>query len=158
MKESIFIADTAKILGDVTLGKDTSVWFNAVIRTEKGKIDIGEGTNIQDNCILHADDELSIGNNVTIGHGAIVHCSRIGDNTLVGMGAILLDGARIGNNCIIAAGAVVKENEEIPDNSLVVGIPGKVIKKISTEEANKCHACRYKALGSKYSAGEYGKA
>ncbi len=155
----LFIANSARILGNVKLGKDVSVWFNAVIRTETGKVIIGDFSNIQDNCIIHADYELDIGNNVTIGHGAIIHCSSIGNNTLIGMGAILLDGAKIGNNCIIAAGALVKENEEIPDNSLVMGVRGKIKREVTKEEIEYVmeNACKYVKLGKDYAYGKYGK-
>ena len=151
-----FIAGSARILGDVDLGRDSSVWFNAVIRTETGKIIIGEGSNVQDNCIIHSDYELVIGKNVTIGHGAIVHCSSIGKNVLIGMGAVLLDGAKIGNNCIIAAGALVKENEEIPSNSLVVGVPGEIKRKLREDEIKKImeNAGKYIELAKGYASGK----
>ncbi len=157
--EPTFMADSAKILGDVTLGKDASVWFNAVIRTEAGKVIIGDDSNVQDNCIIHADYELNIGRNVTIGHGAIIHCSSIGDNTMIGMGAILLDGVKIGNNCIIAAGALVKENEEIPDNSLVMGVPGKIKREVTEDEIKDIqkNAQKYIELAKGYATGKYGK-
>ncbi len=134
---SAFIAPNATVTGNVVLGKDSSVWFGCVIRAESGEVRIGNRTNVQDNCVLHTEKSLLIGNNVTIGHGAIVHCERIGDNTLIGMGAVLLNGAKVGKNCIIAAGALVKENENIPDNSVVMGIPGKIKRKTTEDEVKK---------------------
>ena len=125
-----FIAPSADIIGDVEIAADASVWFGAVIRGDEAPISIGEGTNIQDNCVLHCDhgSDMVIGKNVTVGHGSIVHGATIGDNVLIGMGAIVLDKAKIGDNCIIGAGAVVKERADIPANSMVVGVPGKIIR------------------------------
>ena len=131
-----FVAETAALIGDVTVGKDSSVWFGAVIRGDNEPIVVGEGTSIQDNAVLHteAGHPLTIGNNVTVGHSAIVHCSSVGDNTRVGLGAILLDGAVIGNNCIIGAGAVVKEKAVVPDGTMMVGIPAKAVRELSPEQ------------------------
>ena len=108
--ESAFIAPDADIYGDVTVGEDCSIWFHAVIRAETAGIAIGKGSNVQDNAVLHVDEgyPVQIGENVTIGHGAIVHGCSVGDNTLIGMGAILLNGAKIGRNCIVGAGALVR--------------------------------------------------
>lgn len=127
-----FVAENASVIGDVEIGKDSSVWFGAVIRGDHAPIRIGEGTSIQDNCVLHCEPghPIRIGNNVTVGHGAIIHCSEIGDNVLIGMGAVILDGAKIGANCIIGAGAVVKENADIPENSMLVGVPAKIIRTV----------------------------
>lgn len=131
-----FIAQTAALIGDVTVGRDSSVWFGAVIRGDNDPITIGEGTSIQDNCVLHTEKghPLTIGDNVTVGHGAIVHCSSVGDNTLIGMGAVVLDGAVVGNHCIIGAGAVVKENAVVPDGTMMVGIPAKPVRELSPEQ------------------------
>ena len=129
---AVYIAPNATVVGDVTLDNNTSVWYGAVLRGDCGAIRIGEGTNIQDNCILHS--ETSIGKGCTVGHGAIVHGCNIEDNALIGMGAIILNGAKIGKNCIIAAGALVPQNKEIPDNSLVMGSPGKIVRQITEEE------------------------
>ena len=130
-----FVAETAALIGDVTVGKDSSVWFGAVLRGDTEPITVGEGTSIQDNCVLHTEKghPLTIGSNVTVGHGAIVHCSAVGDNTLVGMGAVLLDGAVIGKNCIIGAGAVVKEHAVVPDGTMMVGVPAKPVKELPEE-------------------------
>lgn len=134
--QTAFIAEGAIIRGDVTLGEHSSVWFHAVIRAEDAPIVIGENTNIQDNCVIHVDREAGviIGNQVTIGHGAVIHGCTIGDNTLVGMGAIILNHAIIGKNCIVGAGALVTQNTVIPDNSLVIGNPGKVKRILTSEE------------------------
>ena len=131
-----FVAETAAIIGKVSVGKDSSVWFGAVIRGDNEPITVGEGTSIQDNAVLHteAGHPLSIGNNVTIGHSAIVHCTSVGDNTMVGMGAILLDGAVIGKNCIIGAGAVVKERAVVPDGTMMVGIPAKPVRELGPDQ------------------------
>ena len=134
--KDIFIAQGAIIRGNVTIGNHSSVWFNAVIRAENAVITIGDNTNIQDNCVLHVDEgaDIRIGNQVTIGHSAVVHGCTIGDNTLIGMGAIILNHAVIGKNCIIGAGALVTQNTVIPDNSLVIGNPGKVKRVLTSAE------------------------
>ena len=131
-----FVAENAALIGKVTVGRDSSVWFGAVIRGDNEPITVGEGTSIQDNAVLHTEPghPLTVGNNVTVGHGAIVHCSAVGDNTLVGMGAILLDGAVIGKNCIIGAGAVVKEHAVVPDGTMMVGVPAKPVRELAPEQ------------------------
>ncbi len=148
-----FVAETAALIGDVTVGRDSSVWFGAVIRGDNDPIVVGEGTSIQDNAVLHTEKghPLTVGSNVTVGHGAIVHCSSVGDNTLVGMGAILLDGAVIGNNCIIGAGAVVKENAVVPDGTMMVGVPAKPVRELSPEQiAFLNRTSPYVALSKEY--------
>lgn len=148
-----FIAETAALIGDVTVGKDSSVWFGAVIRGDTEPITVGEGTSIQDNCVLHTEKghPLTVGSNVTVGHGAIVHCSCVGDNTLVGMGAVLLDGAVIGKNCIIGAGAVVKEHAVVPDGTMMVGVPAKPVRELSPEVIAFLHGTSpYVALSKEY--------
>ena len=134
--EWVYIAEGAKIIGDVTIGEDSSVWYNAVIRGDSNSIVIGENSNVQDNAVLHTSHShaLTIGDNVTIGHGAIVHGCTIGNNVLVGMGAIVLDGAVIEDNCIIGAGALVPQNKVMPEGSLVLGNPAKVVREITEEE------------------------
>ena len=134
--ESVFIASGAVVLGDVTVGKNSSIWYNAVVRGDMSAIRIGQNTNIQDNCVVHVDTGFGtdIGDNVTVGHGAIVHGCTVGDNSLIGMGAILLNGCRIGKNCIIGAGALVTQNVVIPDDSLVLGNPGKVRRCLTKDE------------------------
>lgn len=136
LAEDVFVAQGAVIRGNVTIGEHSSVWFNTVIRAEADTIVIGKNTNIQDNCVLHVDTDapIRIGNQVTIGHGAVVHGCTIEDNTLIGMGAVILNHAVIGRNCIIGAGALITQNTVIPDNSLVVGNPGKVKRVLTSSE------------------------
>ncbi len=136
ISENVFVAEGAIIKGNVTIGKDCGIWYNAVIRGDEGSISIGEGTNVQDCSVIHVDygHNVKVGNNVTIGHNAIVHGCTVGDNVLVGMGAIILNDAVIGNNCIIGAGALVTGGKTIPDNSLVFGNPAKVIRELNEEE------------------------
>ena len=134
--EWVYIAEGAKIIGDVQIGEDSSVWYNAVIRGDANSIVIGENTNVQDNAVLHTSHShaLAIGDNVTIGHGAIVHGCTIGNNVLIGMGAIVLDGAVVEDDCIIGAGALVTQNKLIPSGSLALGNPAKVVRELKEEE------------------------
>ena len=152
--ESAFVAKNATVIGDVTLCKNTNVWFGAVIRGDQEKIFVGKGSNIQDNAVVHVDSEfpVKIGENVTIGHGAIVHGCTIGNNVLIGMGATILNGAVIGDNCIVGAGALVTQNKNIPENSMVVGCPAKVIKEVTEDDikATKHNAEKYIAEGEEY--------
>lgn len=134
--ESVFIAQGAVVVGDVTLAEQASVWFNAVLRGDTEKLVIGAGSNIQDGAVLHADPGYPtiIGAGCTVGHGAIVHGAQVGDNTLVGMGAILLNGVVIGANCIIGAGALLTQGKVFPANSLILGSPGQVIREVTEDE------------------------
>ena len=120
------------MVGDVTLGKGVSVWYNAAIRGDQGPIVVGEDTNIQECAVLH--ETSTIGKGCTIGHGAVVHGCTVGDNTLIGMGAIVFTGARIGNNCLVGAGALVTGKMDVPDGSLVLGNPAKVIRPLTAAE------------------------
>lgn len=142
-----YIADGAIVRGNVKLGKDVSVWYHATIRGDSNSITIGDETNIQDNAVIHVEHThpVTIGKGVTIGHSAVVHGCMIGDNSLIGMGAIILNGAVIGKNCIIGAGALVTQNACIPDGSLAFGSPAKVIRQITEEEktANRTNALKY---------------
>lgn len=133
---SFYAADNATIRGNVTIGEDSGIWFGAVVRAERATITIGNRTNIQDNCVVHVDKgaKVVIGDDVTVGHGAIVHGCTVGSNTLIGMGAIILNNAVIGSNCVIGAGALVTEGKAIPDNSLVMGVPGKVVRELTAED------------------------
>ena len=137
-------ADSADIVGDVELSEDCSVFFNAVIRGDHHKIVIGENTNIQDCVVIHTGTKypVSIGKNVTIGHGAIVHGCEIGDNVLIGMGAIIMNGCKIGSNSIIGAGALVTEHTVVEEGSVVFGSPAKVKRQVTEKEIdyNKRHA------------------
>jgi len=125
-----FIAPNAAVIGDVTLERDASVWFSATLRGDNEPILIGEGSNVQDGSVLHTDPgfPIKIGKNVSIGHMVMVHGCSIGDNTLIGIGSIILNGARIGKNCLIGANTLITEGKEIPDGSVVMGSPGKIIR------------------------------
>ena len=149
-----WVAPNANVIGDVTLEKNTSIWFNATLRGDIENIYVGEGSNIQDGSVLHTDPgyPLKIGRNVTVGHLVMLHGCTIGDNSLIGIGAVILNNAKIGNNCVIGAKSLITENKEIPDNSLVVGSPGRVIRKVTDEEvkAIKENAIRYQENWKKY--------
>ena len=134
--ESAFIADGAKVVGNVTIGKNVGVWYNAVIRGDENTVTVGEKSNVQDNSTLHCSPgfPLAIGKGVTIGHGCIVHGATIGDNVLIGMGSIILNGAEIGDNCLVGAGSLVTQGTKIPEGSLAFGSPAKVIRKLTGEE------------------------
>jgi len=125
-----YVADNAIVIGKVRIKAGASIWFGAVLRGDNEWIEIGERTNVQDNCTLHTDPgyPLTIGVGCTIGHNAILHGCLIGDNTLIGMGAVLLNGAKVGSNCVVGAGALVGERTVIPDNALVVGAPARKIR------------------------------
>lgn len=127
-----WIADNATVLGSVILEKNVSIWFNVVARGDNDPITIGENSNIQDGTVLHTDAgvPMTIGKNVTVGHKAMLHGCTIGDNSLIGIGATVLNRAKIGKNCLIGAHALIPEGKEIPDNSLVMGAPGKIIRQI----------------------------
>ena len=124
------------ILGNVTIGRDSCVLYYAVIRGDDAPVVIGEETNIQENCTIHVSHNMPvhIGNNVTVGHNAVIHGCTIGDRTLIGMGAVILDGAKIGNDCIIGAGSLVTKNTAIPDGSLVMGSPARIKRNLTWEE------------------------
>ena len=146
--ETCFLAENAVVVGGVTLKEKVNVWYGAVIRGDENAIEIGEGSNVQDNATLHVGEKypISIGKNVTVGHNAVVHGCTVGDDTLIGMGAV------IGNGCIIGAGALVKENEVIPDYSLCVGVPAKIIRTLDERaaEANRKNAAVYRSLAEEY--------
>ena len=130
--ENVLICDGAKVSGDVTLGRGVSVWYNAVLRGDDGAITVGEDTNIQDGAVLH--EETRVGAGCTIGHNAIVHGCAVGNNTLIGMGAIVLNGAKIGDDCIIGAGALVTGKMNAPAGSMILGSPAKVVRSLTEEE------------------------
>lgn len=136
-EDEYWIAPTAAVMGDVVLKKNASIWWGAVARGDTDTLTIGENSNVQDGSVLHADVgmPLLIGANVTVGHMVMLHGCTIGDNSLIGIGAIVLNGAKIGKNCLIGAGALIAEGKEIPDNSLVMGAPGKVVREISERQA-----------------------
>ena len=134
--KSVFVAEGAKVIGNVEIGKNCSVWFNAVIRADSDMVRIGNNSNIQDNAVIHTSRNfgVQIGDNVTIGHGAIVHGCTIGNNVMIGMGAIVLNGAKIGENSIIGAGTLVTQGKIIPAGSLAFGNPVKIVRQLTDEE------------------------
>ncbi|GIX46401.1 MAG: gamma carbonic anhydrase family protein [Candidatus Tectimicrobiota bacterium] len=142
-----FVAHTATLVGDVTLGEDSSVWFGAVLRGDLAPIVVGDRCSVQDGAVVHvdADQPTVIGNDVVIGHGAVVHGCRIGDGVLVGIRAVVLSRARIGANSIIGACALVPEGMEVPPNSLVVGVPGRIVRGLTPEQR-----ARVRAMGEEY--------
>lgn len=148
--KNIYIAEGAHVEGEVVLGDQVGIWYNAVIRGDSGKIEIGDRTNVQDNCTIHTDvgHNVKIGKDVSIGHNAIVHGCTVGDGTLIGMGSILLSGAVIGANCIVGAGALVTGKMNIPDGSLVFGNPAKIMRTVTEDEIreNKENIAHYVAL------------
>lgn len=130
-----WVAPDANVIGQVRLGQGASVWFGCTLRGDNELIDIGDGSNVQENTVMHTDlgYPLTIGVNCTIGHKAMLHGCTVGDNTLIGMGATILNGAKIGKNCLIGANALITENKIIPDGSLVMGSPGKVIRQLNED-------------------------
>lgn len=137
-----WVAESADLIGRVHLAEDTSIWFNAVLRGDNEPIRIGARTNIQDGCIMHTDMgfPLTVGENCVIGHGATLHGCTVGDGTLVGMGATVMNGAVVGRNCMIGAHALIGEGKEIPDNCLVFGAPGKVVRQLTDEQVARIRA------------------
>lgn len=131
-----WVAPSAAVIGDVRLARDASIWWGSAVRADSERIEIGEGSNIQDNCTMHTDPGfvLSVGANVTVGHMAMLHGCTVGDGALIGMGAIVLNGARIGAGSIVGANALVAEGKEIPERVLVVGSPARVVRELSDEE------------------------
>ncbi|MEL7231880.1 MAG: gamma carbonic anhydrase family protein [Pseudomonadota bacterium] len=138
LHDSVWVAESASVIGNVHMAEKTSAWFGAVIRGDNEPIEIGAGSNVQDNAVLHSDpgQPLKIGENVIVGHQVMLHGCTIGDGVLVGIGATILNGAQIGEGSIIGAHALITENKVIPPRSLVVGAPGKVMKTLGDKEAN----------------------
>jgi carbonic anhydrase/acetyltransferase-like protein (isoleucine patch superfamily) len=139
ISDSAFIAPSADIIGDVTIGEDSSIWFGAVVRGDENYIEIGKGTNIQDNCTVHINRQqfsTKIGDYVTVGHNAVIHACKIGSYCLIGMGAIVLDGAEVGDYVILGAGSLVTGGKKIPSGVLAIGSPAKVIRELTEEEKN----------------------
>jgi len=134
--KGVYVARTAVVVGDVTIGAGSSIWYGAVLRGDINRVVVGRHTNIQDNAVLHLADAFPciVGNRVTIGHGAIVHACRIGDETLIGMGAVILDGAVVGRQSLVGARALVAQGMKIPPGSLVLGAPARVVRKLTPEE------------------------
>lgn len=134
--DNAWIADSAQVMGNVQVAADASVWFGTVVRGDTAHITIGEGTNVQDASVLHADlgMPLVIGRHVTVGHQVMLHGCTIGDESLIGIGAIVLNGAKIGRNCLVGAGALVTEGKEFPDGSMIIGSPARVVKQLTPEQ------------------------
>ena len=156
--KEVFLAPGARLAGALTLGDGVSVWYNAVARADTAPITVGEGSNLQDGCILHveADHPLTVGAGVSVGHGAILHGCTVGDNTVIGMGAILLNGCEVGRDCLIGAGALVTGGARIPDGSLAFGSPARVIRPLTEEEIahSRVNAAHYRAEArAQYEAG-----
>jgi carbonic anhydrase/acetyltransferase-like protein (isoleucine patch superfamily) len=154
---STYVAPGAMVIGGVTIGTNVSLWPYVVIRGDNEPISIGADSNIQEHSLLHTDPgfPLTIGKGCTIGHRAILHGCKIGNNSLIGMGAIVLNGAKIGNNCLVGAGALVTEGKEFPDGSLIVGSPAKVVRALSEVEIGRLavSAAHYVANGRRFKAG-----
>ena len=136
LAESAWVADNAQVMGNVVLGEDSSVWFGTTVRGDTETITIGRGSNIQDGSVLHADVgmPLTIGDRVTVGHQVMLHGCTVGDESLIGIGAIVLNGAKIGKNCLVGAGSLVTEGKEFPDGSMIMGSPAKVVRSLSPEQ------------------------
>ena len=152
-----WVADSAQVIGSVALAANTSIWFGAVLRGDTELIDIGEGSNIQDLSVLHTDVDcpLTIGKNVTVGHQVMLHGCTVGDNSLIGIQAVVLNNAKIGKNCIVGAGSLVTEGKEFPDNSLIVGSPAKVVRTLDDAAVEKLRmsAVHYQANAKRYAKG-----
>ena len=133
---SAWVADSAQVMGNVVLGEDASVWFGTVVRGDTESITIGAGSNIQDASVLHADfgKPLVVGERVTVGHQVMLHGCTIGDESLIGIGAVVLNGAKIGKNCLVGAGSLVTEGKEFPDGSMIVGSPARAIRQLTPEQ------------------------
>jgi carbonic anhydrase/acetyltransferase-like protein (isoleucine patch superfamily) len=158
-EEQPWIADSARVMGDVWLGPGSSVWFGAVIRGDQASIHVGAGSNVQDNAVLHADPgyPLQVGADVSIGHSAICHGCTIEDGVLIGMGSVVMNGAVIGAGSTIAAGAVVTSGMQVPAGSLVAGVPAKVLRDLTPESVaeNRANAVTYVVLAAKHRAGHF---
>ncbi|KGK97861.1 acetyltransferase [Methanococcoides methylutens] len=152
--ETAFIADSADIIGDVFVGENSSIWFNAVLRADMDKIKIGNRTSIQDNSVIHTDPATptEIGDDVTVGHGAVLHSCKIGDNVLIGMNSTVLDEVEIGENSIVGANALVPPGKKFPPNSVITGVPGKVRREATPEDAVMIreNAAEYVRLAAEY--------
>ena len=138
-EKAVFIAESADIIGDVTLGKNSNIWFNSTLRGDIAPVIVGDNSNIQDNSILHVNHETPciVGDNVTVGHGVILHGTRIGNGCLIGMGAILLNDSEIGEESVVGAGALVTEGKKFPPRSLIIGSPARRVREITDEEITK---------------------
>lgn len=154
---AFWVAPNAHVIGDIHIGQDVGIWFGSVLRGDNEPIILGDGTNIQENTVMHTDIgyPLTIGKGCTIGHKAMLHGCTLGDNTLIGMGAIVLNGAKIGSNCIVGAGALVTEGKILPDNSLIVGSPAKKVRDLdeNAEQMLRWSAAHYVENWKKFAKG-----
>ena len=154
LADDVFVAPTASVVGDVKLGAGTNVWFGAVVRGDVNKVVVGKHTNIQDNATIHtmSDSPTEIGDHVTIGHNAVVHCSKVGNNCLIGMGSVLIGYSEIGDNCVIGANSFIPQHKKIPSGSLVYGNPAKLVRALRDDEleALKASTENYYKLGQGY--------
>jgi carbonic anhydrase/acetyltransferase-like protein (isoleucine patch superfamily) len=154
---SAWVADSARVIGNVSLGDDASVWFGVVIRGDTERIAIGRGSNIQDNSVVHADAgfPVSVGEGVTVGHQAMLHGCTIGDHSLIGIQAVVLNGAKIGRHCLVGAGTLVTEGQSFPDGSLILGTPARVVRQLSPEQMQGLEksAAHYVENARRYRAG-----
>jgi carbonic anhydrase/acetyltransferase-like protein (isoleucine patch superfamily) len=154
---SAWVADSAQVMGAVTLGADASIWFGTVVRGDTETITIGRGSNIQDGSVMHADvgKPIVVGNHVTVGHKVMLHGCTIGDESLIGIGAVVLNGAKIGRNCLVGAGALVTEGKEFPDGSMIIGSPAKAVRQLTPEqmEGLRWSARHYVANARRFQAG-----
>ena len=155
--ESVFVAPNASVIGSVVLSENVSVWFGATIRGDNDVITLGKGSNVQEGAVLHTDPglTLNVGENVTIGHQAMLHGCTIGDGSLVGIQAVILNGAVIGKSCLIGAGAIVTEDKEFPENSLIIGAPAKAVRTLTAEQVAQLTrgAPNYVRNGKRFKAG-----
>lgn len=152
-----FVADNAQVVGRVTLGEGSSVWFNTVIRADNEPMTIGAGSNIQDGSVLHSDTgfPLTVGERVTVGHQVVLHGCTVGDESLIGIGAVVLNGAKIGKHCLVGAGSLVTEGKEFPDGSMILGSPAKVVRQLTPEQIDglRRSAQHYIANAQRFQAG-----
>ncbi len=157
LADTAWVADNATVIGNVQLGENSSVWFNAVLRGDTDRLTIGNNSNVQDGSVLHADPgyPLTLGENVTVGHLVMLHGCTVGDGSLIGIKAVVLNGARIGRNCLVGAGALVTEGKEFPDGSLIVGSPARVVRQLSEEQIANVQraAAHYVENAKRYQAG-----
>ncbi len=153
---SAFVADTANLIGKVTLEANTSVWYGVTIRGDNERITIGENSNVQEGTVMHTDMgyPLTLGKSVTVGHQAMLHGCTVGDGSLIGIQAVILNGARIGKGCLVGAGALVTEGKEFPDNSLIIGAPAKAVRTLTEEDLLRlqANAANYVARGQLFKA------
>lgn len=154
LADSAWVADSAEVMGDVVLGEEVSVWFGVVIRGDTSTIRIGARSNVQDLSVLHSDVgvPLTIGSGVTIGHKAMLHGCTVGDDSLIGIGAVVLNGAKIGQGCLVGAGALVTEGKEFPDGSMIIGSPAKVVRSLTPKQLAdlRASAGNYVANGKRF--------